>query len=666
VGAIAVAVVLIAAACDFNGTAVATTVPAPGGASPALDLTAVSCVPSGDCVAAGTIAALRSGSTWAELTSPPASITALSCVSITDCIGIHDFGPSDSAVYHYDGSTWSTTNWPSATVPRRVSCAASTMCMVVSYTNPEVVEMWNGATFTDAGAPLGGFYKDISCPTATFCLMVGQGTSAAKWTGGASWSLVPTSGLTGAGLTDVSCATPTLCETTDSSDFQIGTWDGSTLVGGPSDGFQDFVVGYTLVSCPTPTASQCQLASYDWDDDGTTEFIESFLGNGVAGTGGLDFVGGLQDLSCSSGTNCVALGQDSLGGRAAWHFDGSKWTADTFSIPYYADTRSSSLSCPSSSFCMMGGTYAYGSNGRPYVRRWNGSTWTTTPLFPAGSGGDATAIDVQVGCLSSTDCVGLVRRYSGEVDVDTWDGTTWTQQNATYGSWVVSCSGPSFCLMVSSNAYMVWNGSTLTNTTHFLSGNPPAAISCGSPTRCVVVVGAWLPAVGHFQVQSQLAEWDGTTLSTPIDPPAPAGEMVTIMGVSCPASGPCRGVGAYGPVNTDDATPYVIEGDANSWSSVSLPASGPGVLTSVSCPGGGECLAVGSGTVNGSNDSELLLAETGAGKWYLAPDLPESGSTPVAYDHISCVPTWCAAVGEYSANGHPTVTSAIYTWKDGS
>jgi hypothetical protein len=37
---------------------------------------------------------------------------------------------------------------------------------------------------------------------------------------------------------------------------------------------------------------------------------------------------------------------------------------------------------------------------------------------------------------------------------------------------------------------------------------------------------------------------------------------------------------------------------------------------------------------------------------------------PVAYDHIACLTDWCAAVGSHTDLGHPTVSSAFYTWTD--
>jgi hypothetical protein len=686
VGAIAVVVVLIAAACDFQGTAAAQSVPAPGGAVPnAADLQAVSCVPSGDCVAAGRTAALRSHGTWTELPSPPDWVSDLSCVSATDCVGIHRGSGSDqSELYVFDGTTWTPTMWPGTpdlgsggNLPLAVSCASLTSCMITSYQGG--IRRWDGSSLTDTTLPSANdLMADVSCPTVSFCLAVGgsipaPGSAVAlEWTGGTSWTAVPLSGIVSASLYRVSCANPSVCVTTDSSgDFQLGTWNGTTLTGGTTQTMGPYDVGYARVACASTTVSECQVSWYQ----STLAQWGSQTVHSVGGGPSLTYAGALFGLSCSSATDCVAIGElgtNQSATRAAWHFDGTSWTQDTsWSIPNYADTEATSLSCPSSTFCMMGGTYVYGSTRRPYVRRWNGSTWTTTPLFPATYLGDASADDVWVSCTSSTACVAVVSRASaGEQDLETWDGASWVQQTLdTFGA-VMGCAGPTYCLVAGwygfepdNESLKVWDGTQFTDGgADVVSGSPVDAISCNSPTHCVLLLGD----PSDFGYASYTEVWNGSTLSAPVGVPAPAGENAVMTSLSCPATGSCRLVGAVGAPGDTAGSPYVVEGDGTSWNAVTLPVSGPGALTDVSCVSSAECLAIGSATAKGSPDSELLLAESGAGKWYMAPDLPMSGSTPVAYDHISCVPTWCAAVGEYPVNAHPTVTSAIYTWTDGS
>jgi hypothetical protein len=670
IGAVAV-VVLVAAACDFQGTWTAVTMPAPGGARSADDLQALSCLPSGQCVAAGISAALRTGSTWTDIASPPTAIADVACASITDCLGVAP-APAGSpstpnAVYHYDGTSWATTSWPATDTPTAVSCGSSTLCMVVGRAGTSlVVRRWNGSTFSDTSVPdTSPIPFDVSCPTTTFCLAVGQATPgnnpwAASWSGGSTWATATTSGLTSfADLVHVSCATATFCETTNNDDFQIGTWNGTKLTGGPTSAPNADDIGYELIACPTSSASQCEAsAGHIYDPDFTYEDTSVNV-PGQAFVGVTD--GQLHDLACTTATSCVALGQDGVTyGRAAWHFDGTSWTQDTFAT-VHADTQATSLSCPTSSFCMMGGSYADGGSREPYAQRWNGSTWTTTPPLPAGS-----AEDVQAACLSATDCIASVSGIYGTDALDTWNGTSWTQRTTTDGGGVVACTGPSFCLAATQGRYWTWNGTSLSGPVSYGPDLPPGSISCSSATHCVLATGYDPDSPFLFDWQSQLVTWNGTTMSAPVNAPAPVGEYAQLASVSCPSGAPCRAVGTVGAVGGTAASPYVLEGDGTSWSSVTVPATGPGWLTNVSCPNSGECLAVGAGTVKGSTDPGLALAESGVGSWFQAPDLPRSGSAPVAYDRISCVSLWCTAVGAYADNGHPTITSAHYTWTDTS
>ena len=64
------------------------------------------------------------------------------------------------------------------------------------------------------------------------------------------------------------------------------------------------------------------------------------------------------------------------GSHAAWHYDGSSWSADTLALPVAADPHLSRISCPTSSSCMAIGTYAHGARRRPYALVWNGTTWS--------------------------------------------------------------------------------------------------------------------------------------------------------------------------------------------------------------------------------------------------------------------------------------------------
>ena len=153
VGAIALAVVLVAAACDFQGTWTARTVPVPGGAKETSDLRTLSCLPSGQCIAAGTAAALRTGTTWTDLASPPEIITGLACASISNCLATDsgvDYVPQPPSLYHFDGTSWTTIDTPAATA-FAVGCSPSGPCLVVASTSTGPLSWrWDGTALTDA------------------------------------------------------------------------------------------------------------------------------------------------------------------------------------------------------------------------------------------------------------------------------------------------------------------------------------------------------------------------------------------------------------------------------------------------------------------------------------------------------------------------------------
>jgi hypothetical protein len=660
-------IVLLAAACDFNGTWTAVSVPVPSGAASADDLHTLSCLPSGQCIAAGTTAELRTGSTWSDIASPPEPVDGLACTSTTDCLAtasIYGDGLTVGAVYHYDGSGWTATDWAGSRA-NAVSCASSTMCMAVGDATDPVIERWDGAhmTATTVGDNE-GYVADVSCPTTTFCLAVGQaddGTAwAAQWTGGSSWSSVPTSNLKFAPK-HVSCGSPTFCETTDGSgDYQIGTWNGTSLVGGSAVTSSPDEAAYDTVSCPSTSADDCQLSSFTYDYVNFNWVYTGDVHRQGGGVSDLQTGGALDRVVCTSATSCEALGQGGTNnGHAAWHFDGTSWTADTFPT-VHADTQVDSLSCTATTFCMMGGTYAYGKDRRAYLRRWNGSTWASAPSLP----GDTTAVDLQVGCLSTTRCV-AVRANGNNSGLYSWNGTSWTQlaSAAFAGGSAIGCTGASFCMIVAFAQYWTWDGTTLSSVKPYSSSSYPTSVSCSSPTHCALLDNASTNSE-LFGWSSGLHIWDGTSWSAGVNIDNPPGSP-QLTSVSCPPSGRCRAVGAIGVAGSPTGTPYVIEGDGTSWSPVTIPATGPGWLTSVSCPNSGECIAVGNATVNGTTDPQLSLGES-AGTWNQAPDTPMSAGVPVAYNLVTCLPRWCMTVGAHTDNAHPTVTSADYSWTESS
>jgi hypothetical protein len=673
----AVAVVLLlAAACDFQGSwSGAITTPAPTNAVATDDLRVASCIPSGPCVVAGRAAAQRGSSGWTALPTPPAEITALGCAAIDDCLGGWNNGAlptPTAAVYHFNGATWASTNWPTTYAPKSISCPSSTTCVVVGQNESgSVARRWNGSTFVALTLPTPTVLATgVSCSSTTFCLAVGFTSSigpwAAKWTGGTSWTDVTTSNLTSA-LDRVSCQSATSCRVSarPGSDFQLASWNGNVLTGGPTSPFTDFITGWWSFTCGSGAPTRCFGVQSNSETHGN-----AIVGLVTASTElDLDFTHSVRDLACATATNCVAIGTSNGGSHAAWHFDGSSWSADPLTLPVTSDPHLSRISCPTSSSCMAIGTYAHGTRRRPYALVWNGTTWSppATPL-PFVDNDLAGVLDQDVTCLSATFCAVTLRTEddTGEfpeqaTTMYVWNGHTWAGQAGT-APVHLACFSTTSCIGLDYGASYSWDGTTVTHTQQSSLTVDFDRLSCATPTRCAAVI---LPLDGALD-PNQIATWDGTTLVRS-NLPAPQGQAGVVTDVSCVGTAPtrCVAVGAVGPIGQaiDTAgTPYALTDDGSgSWTPAPLPASGPGQLRAVSCPDTAECLTVGTGTVSGAAKPELMLALT-SDTWKVAPDLPTSPRGTVQYESIACVPGWCGTVGQTGPIGDRDAIAATYTW----
>jgi hypothetical protein len=357
----------------------------------------------------------------------------------------------------------------SATLMNSVSCPSATECLAVGYIMRSghnfnaFTEFWNGVDWITALAyqPAGATVSDlmgVSCPSTTTCVAVGYyhtsgGTFplAERWTGAGwmPWSPVVPAGATNTMLTGVSCPSLTTC----------------------------VAVGYTVN--PT-TNSEQDLAELSDGEIWTIQATQPALS-------GVDFF--LNAVSCSSATDCLAVGQyhTTLAGAdqyLTWseHWNGSIWTGwYPGAIGGYYNNLAG-VSCPSATACTaVGWAHAAGGNDVPVAERWTGAGWVTlSPKFPVALDG---TVLTGVSCASVTSCTAVGWAYQSlapayaEVPVaESWGGTGWTLGSP------LSPSGAT--------------QSTL------------ATVSCTSATVCTAVGwwNAWTPSTtGFFQISS-LAE----------------------------------------------------------------------------------------------------------------------------------------------------------------
>ena len=268
-------------------------------------------------------------------------------------------------------------------------------------------------------------------------------------------------------------------------------------------------------------------------------------------------------VSCSATTNCRAVGSAFTNNHdqatvARWN--GSGWANAAVPDPGSAtDTELYDVACPTSSTCIAVGSAMVFDRERTLAALWDGSSWTVTPTT-APDGATVSAL-YGVGCVSATQCVAVGVARVGGIDRPIalrWDGTSWTRTPvpnpyaSTDGAlFAVSCAAASSCRAVGFRYVngrelplaMRWNGSDWAVTATPIPTGTTAAlilgIDCPAAANC--------RAVGHTRVNGQwrpmTLRWNGGDWAlTPT--PTPTGATTTFLyDIACATSSNCRAVG---------------------------------------------------------------------------------------------------------------------------
>ena len=344
----------------------------------------------------------------------------------------------------------------------------------------------------------------------------------------------------------------------------------------------------------------------------------------------------LRSVSCSSATECVAVGSGFGGAPGtqlalAERWNGTSWTVQPTHSPRAAVSSSlSGVSCPSSSMCVAVGSWTT-STGHTFVlsERWNGVSWAVQAIpsprertNPSLSG---------VSCASAKACmaVGRYTNSSGQTVplAERWNGTNWALQSpaAPIGASLfgVSCTSPNACIAVgygpASGVAERWNGTTWVLQTTPGLGDMAAggfdSVSCASVTACTatgsVDLGGGVPV--------QLAErWNGRIWVVQA-PPNP-GAFVDMAGVSCPSRTDCTAVGYDFNFNTSMQEGFAMQWNGSSWTLQTTPSpsgtSGTALL-GVSCTSANACTAV--GTYTADSRSRTLAERWDGVSWKIQP-----------------------------------------------
>lgn len=435
-------------------------------------LSGLSCASANACVAVGEApdtperdgppeAMVWNGQTWALKTMrTPAHARyslpeAVACVSRSSCLAVgrsqYLGGPFAPVAYRLHAANWSLqpVRRPLGPLPSQLSavaCASTENCLAVgdyvtvAGMKKPLAERWDGTrwAFVHASAPAGTSSSEllgVACvvaPTTSSgtpkCFSVGAFTNKngtypliEDLTGGRlSIQASPMVSARGQ-LSAVSCSASNACMAVGTAAGSRGgllaeRWDGSRWTVQQPTNRPDTGGGFLSgVSCPSmggctavgtyqltaglepPEVTLAERSSDGWTMQDTP-----------AGPAGQGDDNQLTAVSCSSATDCTAVGRGGSAQLGQWSvpvvedWNGNTWTAD----PAHGQGLFASVSCASSEACVaVGGTSA--DYGRTFAELWNGSSWAlqATPNPPIGLDGSATLNGVS--CPSASLCTAV-------------------------------------------------------------------------------------------------------------------------------------------------------------------------------------------------------------------------------------------------------------------
>jgi hypothetical protein len=333
---------------------------------------------------------------WSYTNSPHGSgersLFGVSCVRSDMCVAIGRAAcrkvgtPAGCTLFEsWNGSQWSVVPSPKrpsyTTYLGGVSCATSQFCVAAGYDSGStetqtVIETWNGTNWSVTPSPnVGGDYLyGVSCANPTFCVAVGRSVVSSSqnaaliesWNG-SQWSVVSSpSEETGSYLSGVSCTSATSCvadgwavTTSGSAEGLIESWNGTS---------------WSIMSSPN-------------------------LGSGTE----------LSAVSCASSVSCMAVGTafDSSPNlvTVAESWNGSEWTLTPTPNPATYDNLLNGVSCTSGENCVaVGQDDEQSAPAQTLIESWNGNSWSTTPSPDRGSIEDGLSA---VSCPQGDHCVAV-------------------------------------------------------------------------------------------------------------------------------------------------------------------------------------------------------------------------------------------------------------------
>jgi hypothetical protein len=404
----------------------------------------------------------------------------------------------------------------------------------------------------------------------------------------AAWSVVPSpnAGTTGNTLVSISCPSASACFAVGSSSNQnlieqtlIEQWNGTTwsIVPSPnaSTTESDSLAGITCISTTACTAVGVLSTTSANETLIDQTLIEQWNGTTwsiVPSPSPTTSAGGLDAISCTSTTACIAVG-NAYPKALVEQWNGTTWSIvpspNTGTNNQGAGTALTGVSCTSASACIAVG-YSGNLYAQTLVEQWNGTAWSIVPspdLVGSASPTEDNYLKA-ISCTSASACTAVGFAADSFIDgptlVEQWNGTSWSIQ-------------PSPSPVV---------GSDLSDLDE-LNG-----VSCTSASACTAV-GSFSstanPMRGPYTQGNLIEQWNGTAWSVA---PVPAGPP-TLYGVSCTSASACTAVGFTTGTGNNSST--LVETSATITTNPAPVPAVAGVSPNSGSPSGGTNVTI-SGT----------------------------------------------------------------------
>jgi hypothetical protein len=376
-------------------------------------------------------------------------------------------------------------------------------------------------------------------------------------------------------------------------------------------------------------------------------------------------------VSCTSPTNCVAVGQSYADFKPlALHYDGTSWQSKPAQSLSGGDTSANGVMCVTSTNCTMVGDGWAGAD-TTMMQRWNGLVWSFVPPAAPGSQSSLSGIS----CKTTTYCmaVGQYVTYTGTTPTGLLvngsstmvkpaklpSGVSWAEFND------VSCPAVNVCIAVGTalDAGLFqplierWNGSAwsiLASPRPGSRSNYLFGVSCISGTDCTAVgtTEAFVPGTGYV-AKPLIVRFDGATWKLVNTTLPPGQHEQVLMNVSCVTASMCKAVGYA------DSGALTERWNGSTWSVESNPVAGASdrsMLLGVSCVSVSRCVAVGQASAGGT---QKPVAAVWNGASWASSSPVWNGTTWTNLSSVSCVSaTSCFAVGGTTLSNGVGVTFA--------